>query len=270
MLPTHHTIKHNGKEVNGKSVFILGNSHPQCAINDSFLDRHMMNLAQGGEPLFYTAVKANEILKNTNADTIVIEFTNNSLTTIDWVLDDNRLLDAYQKHFPNMTLAQQEFLFRNNFSKSLKAIMFMDPVKLIRYDQLDGGYRANEKVADFRAISEVQERAGINKNKSYREVLENQNPESLYRLIRENPSIRFILTRLPMHHTYPLTNEIQFQHFVQKMTSEENCTFIDFHKAVTLPDSCFMDYEHLNRTGAAVFTPIFDSVIRGSRSLIKR
>ena len=102
-------IESKGRYIQNIDILVMGNSHPECAINDSLLPIKFVNIAQSGEPLIYTCIKARTILKLTHNDTVIIEFTNNSLQTINWVLDDDRLYTNYKMFFSKMKLDEHFF-----------------------------------------------------------------------------------------------------------------------------------------------------------------
>ena len=69
----------------GDKIYIMGNSHSECAINDSLLADNYINISLSAEPLFYSVIKARRLLtENKKIDTIIIEFTNNSINTVGW------------------------------------------------------------------------------------------------------------------------------------------------------------------------------------------
>ena len=76
-----------------KNVLVLGNSHPECAINDSILPNYF-NLAQGGSAYFYDYLKLREMLKyNPQIDTVIIGYSYGDLkeSMNQWITDENKI-----------------------------------------------------------------------------------------------------------------------------------------------------------------------------------
>jgi hypothetical protein len=247
-------------------VFILGNSHPECAINDSLLPSNYGNIAESGEPLFYTVIKARRLLLSSGKiDTIVIEFTNNSLNTVKWVTNDSSVMRNYKKHFAVMSLSEHGFLFQNNPRKSIKTLFALTPRDIYLSKKIiDGRYLflvknningtcLSNRIGCSVNISQVKDKIKESEFRGYSNLLS---------LIKDYPTTFFVLTRMPMHKSYKgLGNEIQFQNCVKQLNKNKNCRFIDFLKS-NLNDTDFGDAEHLNHFGASKFTPVFrDSLI---------
>jgi hypothetical protein len=257
ILPQKYSIYHNGKKLTEDKIYIFGNSHPECAINDSLFSKKYLNLSQSAQPLFYTTIIVQNLIKNIKIDTIIIEFGNNALTSINWVLDDVRFSNQYKKYFALMSLNQHYFLFRNSLKMSLLSFLFLNPFDIFKYNNIEGGYLYLAR--DYNIIKHEVKIEAIPK-KIYDPEIERKNYEALFELIQKNPSIFFIFTRMPLHHNF-YTNEKEYYLDVKNLIKFKNVKYIDFTNNLKLPDSCFGDPEHLNYKGANIFTPIFDSLI---------
>jgi hypothetical protein len=243
-------------------VYILGNSHPECAINDSLLCRNYVNIAQSGEPLFYSVIKARRLLSNNcKIDTMIIEFTNNSLNTIKWVISDGNLMRNYKKYFAVMNSEEHMFLYKKNPQKSLKTFFSMTPREMyLSRNRIDGRYRflIRNKITEQSKsyfVKMVKDTEQIDKD-------EIQGFVNLLSLIKNHPTTFFVITRMPMHKSYSgLENEMLLQNCVKQLNENNNCRFIDFLK-INMSDEEFGDEEHLNYRGARKFTPIFRDSMR--------
>jgi hypothetical protein len=244
----------------GAKIYIMGNSHPECAINDSVLPNNYINISLSAEPLFYSVIKARKLLsENDKIDTIVIEFTNNSINTVGWVLNNDRLLANYKKYFTSMNLMEHYFLFSNNLGKSLKTLFSLTPRAIwLNNKTVDGRYLY--LIRDEIVSPKVKQKIQNVKQKdvvAYDEINEYQGLMNLISLIRSNPKTQFILTRMPQHSSYSgFKNETNYQKCLEKIKSQKNCRYIDFTNTA-LNDSSYGDAEHLNHFGARIFTPIF-------------
>lgn len=239
------------------SIYILGNSHPECAINDKLLPSKYINVSQSGEPLFYSVIKARKLLDAKNQiDTIVIGFTNNSLNTVKWAVDNDRLMENYSNNFAKMNRNEHLFLMGNNPLKVIKTFFSLSPSKIYNSAKIiTGGYRKlKRKSARPYIKTSIHYKNSDQKTIKSSELVGFKN---LLILIKNNPNSFFIITRMPLHRTYKgLYNEIQFQKCVNKIKLLKNCRFIDF-LTCPLEDKCYSDTEHLNYFGAKVFSPIF-------------
>lgn len=245
-------------EITANDIFILGNSHPQCAINDSLLPNNFHNVGQSREALFYSCIKARFILKEHLSDTIIIEFTNNSLYTIDWAISDSNLIRNHHYHFAKMTTEDNLLLFKENSIKTIKSYLSLSPLATYKSSFLNGGYlflKRNEVVQKIRNFQNSAIPDTINPEFTAEQEAINFN--KLTQLIDDYPNTTFILIRSPLHHSYQYFGEANFQKHVTLLEAKPNAIFIDFAKEYTLADRYFGDAEHLNHLGAYFFTPIF-------------
>ena len=248
------------------SVYILGNSHPECAINDKLLPSKFINVSQSGEPLFYSVIKARKLIDAKNQiDTIVIGFTNNSLNTVKWALDNDRLMENYSNNFAKMNKEEHLFLMENNPLKTLKTFFSLSPRKIYFSAKIITGSYRNLERNRIKSItkSRLPKINIVQKTNKSNELVGFNN---LLLLIKNHPNTFFIITRMPVHRTYKgLSNEIQFQKCVNKIKLLKNCKYLDF-LSCKLEDKCFSDAEHLNYFGAKVFSPIFFGCISNPSS----
>ena len=76
-----------------KNVLVLGNSHPECAINDSILPNYF-NLAQSGSAYFYDYLKLREVVNhNPQIDTLIIGYSYGDLkeSMNNWITDEDKI-----------------------------------------------------------------------------------------------------------------------------------------------------------------------------------
>jgi hypothetical protein len=253
------------KPVQQTDILIFGNSRAESAINDKLLPIKFHNVANSGEALFYSTIKARSILEKYGNDTVIIEFTNNSLTTIKWVLDDDRLYTEYQESFTRMRWHEHVFLLRHKPAKTLKTMIAMSPLRILKtYRLVDGGYK---KLTRHKLTNPDTANNQGKLQSQYEPATELANFIALRSLITDFPGTHFILTRTPLHSTYILRNEETYLQCARQLDQLPNCTFIDFNRLLPpLADSCFADIGHLNHTGAGIYTPVFLEMIRKPQS----
>lgn len=222
---------------------------------------HYINLAKSGEPLFYSTAKAQRIIHSNKVDSIIIEFDNTSLTSIAWVLDNDRLLQHFKENFFSMNWDQFEFLFKNNPQKTIKSLLVLNFSNLLNINNIEGGYL----YLDRNRLGKNNGKRGVAIDSypaKYSDSLQLKNFESLFSLINNNQQVNFIITRMPIHKGVLLANDSSYFLSVNKLLAFKNTSYLDFHNNVNLSDTCFADSTHLNYKGAKLFTPIFGKALR--------
>lgn len=84
-----------------RNVLVLGNSHPECAIDDS-ISNNMFNLAQSGSGYFYDYLKAKKVLKNNpQIDTLILGYSYGDLAEDmnSWFNGDEKIKFKIRNHF---------------------------------------------------------------------------------------------------------------------------------------------------------------------------
>ena len=102
---------------------VVGDSHPECAFNDSLID-NLMNFGQSGESYFYTYLKTKKILENNpSIQTVFVEFNNGQvIKNIDpCIWDDKHVNSKFPKYVYALDLEDYAVLGKNNFSGLLNA-----------------------------------------------------------------------------------------------------------------------------------------------------
>jgi hypothetical protein len=266
LIPKNYKLYHNHLEIEKGKIFIMGNSHPECAINDSLMGETYSNISLSAEPLFYTAIKAQNIINQNKPDTLIIEFENTALHTIHWVLADDRLVENYKFYFSLMTFNDHKFLFENNFRKALKTFIFLTLNDINNYKNINGGYLYLIRDNIISPSKKIRDQyAGRSDKFEYPADIQNRNIESLFNLIDRNKSTFFIITRMPIYKTQKWDNEDTYLKYVDRLKQIKNCAYYDFSNKFSLADSCFGDETHLNYKGAKIFTPFFKATIMRER-----
>jgi hypothetical protein len=257
-------IVNKNKLVSRNQILILGNSHSECAINDGLLPSKYINISNSSEPLFYSSSKARYLLNKFQNDTIVIEFTNISPLTTEWVLGDAHLIRNLHKNLSFIDQHCFDALFKANPSKCIKAILSISPNNIFQKGKIFGSYLSLEREEITAKVVNFKNRWMPN---SFNSKIKNQNINfnELIRLITDFPRTKFIIIRSPMHKSFEYFDEIGFKQKVNQITNFPNAKFYDFAHVIN-NDSFFGDVEHLNDKGANFFTPIFLNTIRVNSS----
>ena len=260
--PRHYTLHHSGKPISGKKVFIMGNSHTECAVNDAMMGGRYLNVSQSAEPILYTTVKAQNIIDMGMADTLVIGYDKVVMQSIGSEVQEERLYAMYREYFSQMDMDQHRFLMRHDPWQWMKSLLFLNYWDVSSYSKIRGRYRRLERNRLEPQDSSIQaQRAELQRADGRHASIERWNTHSIQNLIRRNPQVYFILVRMPVHRSYVSPNEKEYMSAVDGFRGFGNLCFVDFARSIDLPDSCYGDLNHLNHTGAALFTPFFKKVL---------
>lgn len=250
---------------------ILGNSHPECAFNDSLIS-NFSNLAQSGESYFYTFQKVKEVLKQNNSvTTIFIEFTNiqikENMNT--WIWGDKYINNKYPKYSNFMNMEDNKLLLYKNHQGFYNAFSISSKNKFLRiirgdfdYTKEIGGY--NYLIRDKTDSILNNSKNLYDPNKRIREShkISKYNILYLHKILNlsDKYNVRMVLIRSPQHNkSSEYFNEIVYQEVLRN--SFKNVEYLDLSK-FSLKDDDFGDLEHLNHRGARKFSLWFDSLIK--------
>jgi hypothetical protein len=252
-------LKVNPYVARDKNVFIVGNSHSQCAIKDT-LD--IVNFSMGGESVFYSAIKARQILKANPHAIICIEFYPLSIETAYINLADHRLPENYRNYLYFMTAKEHLFLLKYNPWKTAR--VFFSPNFFSVFNKTGSYLKVNPKLN--RSKLPVAERHKFEYKKVWEDKVEMQNFYALLDLIDTHPEALFVLTTMPQSNHLKFEVTTKYQDCLTLLKQRENVCQLD-HSGIEYPDSDFVDVEHLNDTGQEKFTRLFAADLEKIRAL---
>lgn len=256
-------ISDRGKNLSGFDYYVFGNSHPECAINDSISAHHLRNLANSGEPLFYSVAKMRRIADQNPNATFIVEVGNHALNAIHWVLSDEHLFKNYAQYFYDLRSEEHEFVIANNPSKALKTIISLSPNS--SSPVIPGSYNPLKQTLDDFCRKKVTNSSSelskqVQQSSSNLDALQYQNVQSLINFIEDYPRIHIIIVRCPVHPSVQASNEKEYIDLITELTSKYTVQFADFKDS--LPSNEFYaDPEHLNIQGSQKFTKQIDAYL---------
>ena len=253
-------IQHKNKFSEKNDLQIVGNSHSEVSIiPDSFksIFSHVENNSQSGRSLFWV-VKGISTRPLTN--NIIIEFTNNSLTTDSWTYDNNRLLREKRVAL-ELDYVDWRYLFAKNPLQTVRLFLAIP----MFWEKQSGCFSAN-----FRErLKEDYSNHGLRIKKQYRLINKLSNDlygfKSLHNYILRHPKQTIFIVRAPLHNYYfnslkENSNEILYLNCQKKLGEFKNISILDFGH-LELNDSFFADLDHLNYGGAQFFSSLLNDTI---------
>ncbi len=261
---------------------VLGNSHPQCALNDSLIS-DFRNFASSGESYMYSYSKAKIIIHNNpQLKYAFIELSNNMITDdIDnnWIRGRHQIFKNIEYYLPLLGIkelmiifedqwgllapALSKFLIKNSYSVLIE--LAGDGESVMCSDKRVGYYRLETATIDsLMAIAEQDE-----ESKKYEKVkLSVLNLGYLDELLAycELNNVKPILLRSPVHPTCTcLDNEDLYESLVRRIYGRY--LMLDF-KDFPLLNSDYADMDHLNYRGSEKFSHYMDKLIKAGVLLL--
>ncbi|WP_289062475.1 hypothetical protein [uncultured Zobellia sp.] len=240
----------------------MGNSHPECAINDT-KTQNMFNLSQGGSAYFYDYLKLREIKKtNPQIDTLILGYGYRDLhNDMDsWFSGEEKFKYKIRSHFILFRFEDYVALFKSNPVKVLintpQTIYYNIITALTGYHNL-GGYihSRRDKLKEDKAIVKRLNRLNSKKGYSKHQIT------YLLKIYQYcvNNNIQLVLLNTPIHplERKHLKNLIpEYYRFAEENLPKAH--LID-HANFELPESHYGDLEHLNYLGANKYTAYLKS-----------
>ncbi len=251
------------------SKLIMGDSQAECSYNDLFIE-NTLNIADSGESYFYTYFKLKKIVEdNQQISKVYLEFSNNKIFKNEeekiWGKNYLSRLKNYASLIP---IKEQLFLlkksgkvFLNPFLRAFNNnLIHLISLKTSYHKDRFGGYLKlkdskigyinthKDSLANIFLKREFFNVEDFKKTNSYRYL------KKIINLCKEK-RIEIILVRSPKNSCYLMINsEIAFQ---KNISQFKDVTFLDF-KDFFLEDDAYRDCEHLNSTGAKIFSSYFN------------
>lgn len=238
---------------------VAGNSHPECAFNDSLIP-NFKNVAQSGEAYFYTYVKLKQVLEqNPSIETVFVEFSNDQVnkSTDRWIWDSEYMDYRYKQYSSFLELYDNWLLATHNPLGYLNTLSVALKQKVERISKKDfafylqlGGYKYLERYKTDSLLLVLEETPRQPEQFS----LSKYNIRYLIRIIRlcEERKRKVVIIRSPQHEKCRyFSNEVYYQEIRKKLFPHVD--YIDFTN-FPISNHEFGDFEHLNHIGARRFS----------------
>ncbi len=234
-----------------KNILLLGDSHVECAINDSILSQSY-NLAQSGTSYFYSYLKLREILKfNPHIDSVCLGYSYHNLFK-EWFSQD-KYIEKIRIYLPLMGYKDIVDLFIANPGATiynLPIAIFDNFLLLIKGNRYNIGGHLRLGRNDISELGNLEDE--MNRNLIISEY-ESKYLIAIYNLCKEH-NINLILLSTPIHPTL----EIKFNKYKSKFYQFKNRYLTNAH---LLNHSTFYimnigwgDMHHLNGNGSLIYS----------------
>jgi len=239
-----------------KNILVLGNSKPECAIDDTNFS-NAFNLAQAGTAYFYDYIKAKEVLKNnTQIDTLILGYSYGDIAIEmdSWFKGDDKIKFKMINFF---------FLFSTNDYLSLlksnpKSVLFNTPQTI--FHNLKMSYKGFQNLGGFKPLTRnkvVEAKKRVENKTSFRtKELSKYQTKYLLKIYDycNARNITLVLLAVPIH---PRMEELQAelkQNYCNFATQYMPEAVLIDHSGFKIPERNYADLAHLNFNGAQLYS----------------
>jgi len=260
-------------------VLILGNSHPECSLNDSLIN-HSINFSQSAECYFYTYYKLKKLVEaNPHIKTVIVEYTNTVFRKEmdNWLFEEAYLGSKYPKYSQLLSIKDNSLLFYKNPGPYL--IAYKDALKakgrlLLKrntcvYNEFEWGgysYLVRDKIQQIKKDITKSDIQKINPDEELTSTLNISNLKKIAGFCKAN-NLKLILFRSPLHPLYIKEFEVELTTLLKN--DLQDIPFWDYSN-YQLEDSEFADLEHLNHIGAKRFSTAINLRLEQDSLLTKK
>lgn len=260
------------------NVLILGDSQPQCAVNDSVFS-NSVNFSQNSEHFFLTYTVLQLVVKNNpQINTLILGCSYHNLSAFSerYIFYKGNYKDNFPelvipRYYPILDFKDKIFLLKNNFEgviKSFKMIVtnmvksFTSNYKEYHDYPFIGRYYASRK----RVFNDSTVKASVDwhfyKDSAATELEEfsSLQYEYLKKIVAfcKEKNIKLILLNTPVYEDYykqiPKEFTDEYYRLMNELSDGDKVEFFDYYD-FKVPDDFYGDGNHLNLQGAVMLTP---------------
>jgi hypothetical protein len=242
-----------------RTILVIGDSHTECAIDDSIFT-HSFNISHSGTVYLYSYIKLRKILiENPHIDTVLVSFHGGSIqkSMDEWTVGDKYILGLVPNY---VSLLQREELpvFINNPTfysaiikvpvKCIRAVLkFMVKHTLTYKDLYIGGYL---KLDRYRLQQEIEQ---VENNTVLATEYSDYQIDYLLKIVAlcAEKNVTLILFNTPTYDVEKYGNLKALHNFYN--TYLPGTKYLDYSNFI-LPDYGYGDIGHLNFKGAEIFS----------------
>lgn len=245
-----------------KTILIIGDSHPECAIDDTIIS-NAHNLSHSGTALFYSFLKVRKIVEeNPQIKTIVVGYNYEDLTESknSWLLQERYLKSKVPPYFFLMKPAEFGILLKRSPLPVLSSLIsspfplvsyWVKPKKDIKATKTWGGFQRLSKQAEFKDEPElITDSTPI--QASIDDSYQLQYLKQIYDFARQHGK-DVILINSPVRISKAKENRYFPAYLDFARTYLPDATLLN-HASLEIPINGFADATHLNYHGAGYYS----------------
>lgn len=252
------------------NILVLGDSTPECAINDDIFKRSV-NFSAPAESYFYSYLKLKKILEPNQAiDTVLLSFSPHNIFDNNWFASQNHIKNNFCRYYPIMSRYDFRFLLESHpksVAYSLKPITLQFLKNIFRKFAGDnifpfGGFASVDSDRLVVALQSLKEGAEIKNYRLPKDLLPT-NVEIIYlnkiAQLCGKRQVKLILINLPKR--VELLNDkrygvVEFEKVYN--TDFSQLEYFDFSN-LFMEDEMYTDLLHLNKKGSSYFSNFLDT-----------
>lgn len=258
-----------------KTTLLIGDSHTADGINDSNIS-YLANLSYPADAYIHSYRKLDKILGvNPQINTVIIGLGSHNIQKFmenEFIYKNGYTQEKIRNYFQIMKVEDFTFLLRKTPDQVIKGFVSIPKIKstvtnkilfsstpATIYDLNIGKYNYLKDVIDIKRNKDgIQNR--IN-NKIDLMASSQWQIDYLQKMVQlcQQKNLRILFIRMPEHTMYRKPNEKIFQSFLT--TNYPKIPFIDL-RDLQLPDSCYLDMDHLNYNGATIATDTLIHILK--------
>lgn len=270
-----YLVRQNGIQINKDvNILILGDSHTECAINDSVWN-NAKNISESGSTYFFTKTKLRKILEGNNKiDTLLLSFHFSSLdkdNEINYLFNEAYSIERLTQYIPFYDFEEISFwVLKKEFIKAVLKIP-IHYFKYLYFGTIKNDFKLdNMKIGSFIKSDRNKLQEDIeNRNKTFvlKKQIEKSKLEEIFlndinNICYEN-KVKLILINTPIYNAGKYTDTSFYYKF--KFENANKFNFVDMSNK-SIPQNGFGDISHLNQNGASIFTQELISFFKNNQN----
>ena len=253
-----------------KNILVLGDSAPECAINDKIFKKSV-NFSAPAESYYYCYLKLKKILETKQAvDTVLLSFSPHNIFDNTWFASQSNIQHNFCRYYPLMSIDDLRFLlefYPQSVIYSLRPIALQFLKNIFR--------RASEdnvlKMGGFTSLDLDRLEDALQSLKDCEAIKDFRLPKDLYptnveivylnkilQLCNEK-QVKLILINLPKRVELLRHKRYGMEEF-QKLYNTEfsQLDYFDF-SSMPMEDEMYADLLHLNKEGSSYFSKFLET-----------
>jgi hypothetical protein len=248
-----------------KTIFITGDSYPECALNDSIFSE-AINISSSADTYIYSYVKIRKfIFQNPQIKTVILGFSYHNLQykNDSFLKNASPGISKFVKYYYLMDDREIFEIFKLNYNIIIKGlgacyqkVVFnaLTSINGISFKDLNlGGYRRLYMYKLKENLDDIKRTVNVTSEKVEPSQVQIRYLHKIERLCKKQ-GVRLILLNTPIHPEFQKILKKDKEYFMKYCEQNRIIDHLLNYADFPLPDSCYADAEHLNYHGADDFS----------------